>query len=134
MVLHFKVRGSSIVKIKIIINGIIQLDAVLYETKTAQKIYEDLPISGNGNTWGEEIYFSSNVEERLENPKEVLEAGDVAYWPPMQAICLFYGPTPASHGDEIRAAGPVNVVGKIKGDFKALKDLKDPLKIIMEKA
>jgi len=121
------------VKIKIIINETIRLDAVLNETKTAQKIYEALPIRGNGNTWGEEIYFSSNVEARLENSKEVLEAGEIAYWPPMQAICFFYGPTPASHGDEIRAAGPVNVVGKIEGDLAALKKLKEPLQIILEK-
>jgi len=69
----------------------------------------------------------------LDNPREVLEAGEIAYWPPMKAICIFYGPTPASHGDEIRAAGPVNVFGRIKGDLSILKELREPVNIILEK-
>jgi len=121
-------------QIKIIINERISLQAVLYKTATAQKVYDSLPIKGSGRTWGEEIYFPSEVVDVLDNPREVLEAGEIAYWPPMKAICIFFGPTPASHGDEIRAAGPVNVFGKIKGDLSELKKLKEPVNITLEKA
>ena len=120
---------------KIIINiGEIQLYAELNETYTASKIYEALPIKGRGNTWGEEIYFSTPVKVSLEeSAREVLEAGELGYWPDMQAFCIFYGPTPASKGDEIRAAGPVNVFGKIKSDLAPLKAIKEPVIVEVEK-
>lgn len=116
-------------QITIIINEEIYLQGFLHETKTARKVHAALPIQGQGKTWGEEIYFVSNVEAQSENPREILQAGEIAYWPPMQAICIFFGPTPASRGDEIRAAGPVNVIGMIKGNLDVLRNLKEPLNI-----
>ena len=47
--------------------------------------------------------------------------GDLAFWPPGNALCIFYGPTPASRGDEIRAASGVEVVGRITGDATLLR-------------
>lgn len=111
-----------------------QLSAELNETKTAARIYVALPLEGRGRTWGEEIYFPTPVEASLdENAREVLEAGELGYWPPMQAFCIFYGPTPASRGNEIRAAGPVNVFGKIRGDLASLKNLKGPVNVVVER-
>ncbi|NMB41481.1 MAG: hypothetical protein GX996_06040 [Firmicutes bacterium] len=119
-------------KIKITFNEQLTLEAELYETATAQKVLAALPVEGTGSTWGEEIYFPSSIEDTLNNPKEVLEPGEIAYWPPMKAICIFFGPTPASHGQEIRAAGPVNVFGKVKGNLSALKNLKEPVSVVLE--
>lgn len=122
-------------KIKILINEENVYYAVLNETETAKAVYEALPITANGETWGEEIYFSSGINAPLIDPKEVLEEGELAYWPPMKAICIFYGPTPASHGNEIRAAGPVSVFGKIEdGDIDSLKKLDGSVKVAIEKA
>ncbi|MEW5921046.1 MAG: cyclophilin-like fold protein [Bacillota bacterium] len=122
-------------EISITINDVINLRAVLNETDTAQTIYRALPLNAKGDTWGEEIYFASGVNASLIDPTEILDAGDLAYWPPMQAICIFYGPTPASLGNEIRAAGPVSVFGKIhEGDLKALKSLRGPVNITLKKA
>ncbi len=120
--------------IKITVNEDISLRASLNDTETARKVYEALPIRDEGSTWGEEIYFSTEVTAPLENPRDLLEAGEIAYWPPMQAVCLFYGPTPASRGDEIRAAGPVNVIGKIEGDLSPLKGLQGTVNVVLEKA
>ena len=121
-------------KIKITINDNLSFHGVLNKTATAQQIYASLPISGKGSTWGGEIYFSSQVAASAEgNARDILEAGEIAYWPPLQAICFFYGPTPASRGAEIRAAGPVNVVGKITDDFSSLKQLKGTVTILLEK-
>jgi len=120
-------------QIKITINNKLTFDGVLNTTATAQKIYASLPITGKGQTWGEEIYFSSQVTAAEENARDVLEAGEIAYWPPLQAICLFYGPTPAGRGGEIRAAGPVNVVGKVTDGLSSLKQVKGTVTILIEK-
>lgn len=127
-------KKVKILKIKITIDNKLSFKGVLNSTATAQKIYESLPITGKGNTWGGEIYFSSQVTSSLEkNAREVLKEGEIAYWPPLQAICLFYGPTPASQSDEIRAAGPVNVVGKIIDDLSLLKKIKGTTTVLIEK-
>ena len=119
-------------EIKIILNDNIEMYAELYETETARKVFDSLPIKARGSTWGEEIYFSTDIVAPEEDAVEVVDAGDVAYWPPMQAICFFYGPTPASQGDEIRAAGPVNVIGKIKNDITHLKKLQGNVEVFMD--
>jgi hypothetical protein len=114
--------------------GDIKVTAELNDSQTAQKIWEALPITGSVNTWGDEIYFSIPVKFRLENAKAVVSEGDLGYWSPGNAFCIFFGPTPASHGEEIRPASPVNVFGKIIGDPKIFKKVKSGAKIIIEKS
>jgi len=111
----------------------LKVDASLNDSKTGQKIWDALPIEGRVNTWGDEIYFSIPVDVGLENAKAVVSEGDLGYWPPGNAFCIFFGLTPASQGDEIRPASPVNVFGKIIGDAKAFKKVRSGAKIIIEK-
>ncbi len=101
------------------------------ENLTALAIWEALPIEGRANTWGDEIYFSIPLSLEPENPKEVVEEGDLGYWPPGNAFCIFFGPTPASRGDEIRPSSPVNVFGKIVGNPRIFKKVKsgEPVRI-----
>jgi len=101
--------------------GEVEAEAELNDTKTARMVYDALPIEARPNTWGDEIYFPIPVKADPEDPKDVVEEGDIAYWPPGNAFCIFYGKTPASLGDEIRPASPVNVIGKVLGDPKAFK-------------
>jgi len=123
-------------KIKIITSSTGPVDAVLSEEnpRTAKAIYEALPIKGNANLWGDEIYFSIPVEANPENGKSVVELGDLAYWPPGNAFCIFFGPTLMSRGDEIRPASAVNVFGKITGDPKIFKKVRNGEKVTLEKA
>ena len=87
-------------------------EAELNDSMTGKAIYGALPIRAKAQRWGGEIYFSIPVSCELEeNSREVLEEGELGYWPPGQAFCIFFGPTPASGGDEIRAASAVNIVG-----------------------
>ena len=111
--------------------GSLNVEAELNDSKTAELIYNSLPIEANGNFWGDEIYFTIPVKAEPENPKEVVELGDLGYWPVGSAFCIFYGPTPASSGDEIRPASGVNIIGKIIGDPKIFKtaSLSNPVKI-----
>jgi len=111
----------------------IKMSAELNDSKTAQKIWEALPIEGKVNTWGDEIYFSIPVNVGLENAKAVVSEGDLGYWSPGNAFCIFFGLTPASQGDEIRPASPVNIFGKIIGDPKVFKKVRSGAKIIVEK-
>lgn len=91
--------------------------AELYDNATADAIWEALPITAPGNRWGDEIYFKIPVRlPQAGDARQVVEAGELGYWPVGHAFCIFWGPTPASHGDEIRAYSPVNVFGRLEGD------------------
>src|SRR5574341_1311754 len=90
--------------------------AELMNTKTASAIIKALPFESIAHRWGEEIYFEIPAELELENGKEVLEIGDVAYWPPGKSMCIFFGPTPSSKGNEVRAYSSVSVFGRVIGD------------------
>ena len=106
----------------------------LNESPTAALIWEALPIEGEGNLWGEEIYFAIPVEAELDDSaRAVVERGDLGYWPQGRALCIFFGPTPASQGDEIRPASPVNLVGKIRGDLQIFKGVTEGSMVRLDK-
>ncbi|MEM2727324.1 MAG: cyclophilin-like fold protein [Archaeoglobaceae archaeon] len=100
--------------------------------ETVKAIANALPIEAIANRWGDEIYFETKINcEAVENSKEIVEIGDIAYWIPGKAICLFFGKTPISD-DKIRPASAVNVIGKILGDPLKLKKVKDGEKVFVE--
>ena len=105
--------------------GDVEIIGELNETGTADLIWEKLPMESRVNTWGDEIYFSIPVQAELDDSaREVVELGDLGYWPPGSAFCIFFGSTPNSRGDEIRPASAVNVFGKLVGDPKVLKSVR----------
>jgi hypothetical protein len=114
--------------------GDLNVEADLNDSTTAGLIWEALPIEARANTWGEEIYFAIPVRTGLEQgAREVVSSGELGYWPTGHAFCIFFGPTPASRGDEIRAASAVNVIGKVSGNPKAFLKVKDGAKITLGK-
>ena len=94
----------------------------MFDTPTARKIIEALPLKSPANVWGDEIYFDIplNIDPEPEARADV-EVGDLAYWPAGPAFCIFFGPTPVSTGDQPRAYSAVNVFGRIIGDAKRFK-------------
>ena len=111
----------------------IQVAAELNDSPTAKSIVDALPIKTKGSRWGGEIYFSIPVEVELEaGSRDVLEAGELGYWPTGCAFCIFFGPTPASEADEIRAASAVNIIGTIKGDLSQLPNVPDGALVCIE--
>ncbi len=115
--------------------GKVSATAILHQTPTADAIWTALPIEGRANTWGDEIYFSIPVEAELEkNAQEVVQPGDLGYWPTGTAFCIFFGPTPASRGNEIRPASAVNIVGKVQGDPKVFKQVASGAKVVLRRA
>jgi hypothetical protein len=113
--------------------GSVSATARLNDSKTAQAIWDALPIEAKGETWGDEIYFGIGLTAAPEAPREVVDVGDLAYWPPGRAFCIFFGPTPVSHGDECRPASPVNVVGHIVGDARVFKPVRSGTRVRIER-
>jgi uncharacterized protein len=112
----------------------ISLNAELNDNPTAEAIYEALPIESVGQRWGDEIYFSISVKSELEpQSRSDMAVGEIAYWPPGNAFCIFFGQTPASRGNQPRAASPVNPIGRITGDATLLRTVKDGENIRIER-
>ena len=117
-----------------IIAGDISAVAELSSGKTPDAIWDSLPIDNIVNTWGDEIYFEIPVTSALdETAREVVEKGDLGYWPTGRAFCIFFGPTPASQGDEIRPASAVNIVGRVEGNTDLFKRVRDGENIKLER-
>lgn len=113
--------------------GGLETEGWLNETDTASKVAEILPITGTVNLWGDEIYFSIPVETGLENAKETVSIGDIAYWPEGKAMCIFLGKTPISRGEEVRPISAVNVIGGIEGVKELLGRVKQGDKITVRR-
>jgi uncharacterized protein len=115
--------------------GKITLTAELDDSPSAAEIASHLPIASEAGRWGDEVYFETGITLRLAaDARDVLRAGEVAYWPPGKALCIFWGRTPSSQGEEIRAASPVNVIGRVVGDAGVLKDVRAGEAIRVERA
>lgn len=112
----------NVKKIKILVDDQ-EFAAELNETAISQKIYQSLPLEAEANFWGEEIYFEIPVKAANGKPTTQVAIGDLAYWPPGQAFCIFYGRTPASINDQPVPASAVTLIGKIKGNLDELKSL-----------
>ncbi len=117
-----------------IVAGQVKAQAELNESETAQAIWDALPIEGAGNTWGDEIYFSVPLVLEQEAGQEVVQVGDLGYWPPGKAFCIFFGPTPASMGDEVRPASAVTIFGRIVGDATVFKMVKDGTQVTVRRS
>ena len=99
--------------------------AVLNDSVTAGQVFDALPLCGDGHRWGDEIYFDVGADFDAGDQREEVKIGDIAYWRPGRALCLFYGRTPASTSDHPRAASPVTVIGTLTADAHALASLTD---------
>ncbi|MDH7488145.1 MAG: cyclophilin-like fold protein [Anaerolineae bacterium] len=108
--------------------------ADLNDTRTAQAIWEALPIRAQASTWGDEVYFEIPVRMGTEKGQAVVAKGDVGYWAPGRAFCIFFGLTPASRGDEIRPASPVTVVGRVRGDATVFRQVREGEEVVLERA
>jgi len=104
----------------------VEMLGTLNESPTAERIWDALPIDSTVNTWGQEIYFSIPVQCDLGlEARDRMEVGELGYWPTGSAFCVFFGRTPASKGDEPRAASPVNPIGRCEGDIKVFRQVRE---------
>ena len=114
--------------------GEASVTAALNDSTTADAVWDTLPITGRVQTWGDEIYFPIPVDAaEAPDAAATVDKGAVAYWPPGSALCLFWGPTPMSRGDEIRPASVVNVIGAIDGDPTLLAAVPEGAEIVVDR-
>jgi len=124
---------SATRKLKMTI-GSVKLEAELFDTPTADAIYAKLPFNSMASTWGDEVYFATPVQVRKEaDAKDVVEAGELAFWVEGDSIAIGFGPTPISRGKEIRLAARTNIWGKALGPVTPLRKVKDGDFIRVEK-
>ena len=116
-----------------IVAGPVSARATLDDSRTARAIWDSLPIEAVAQTWGDEIYFKVPVSLPEHDARAVVGLGDLGYWPPCQAFCIFFGPTPASRGDECRPASPVNVFGRVDGDSTVFKTVRAGTRVRLER-
>lgn len=125
---------DSIMKITITVGNLF-MEAELNDTPTAAKIASALPLSSSFSTWGDEIYFSIPVDAPLDDSAtEEAQVGDLGYWPTGKAFCIFFGPTPASAGQQPVPASAINPVGKVLGDAKRFKEVMSERLVKLEEA
>ena len=113
--------------------GSVTVLAELLNTKNAETIWQALPFKSKVNTWGDEIYFSIPLKMDLEAGQEIVEFGDLGYWPPGSAFCIFFGLTPMSSQDEIRAASAVDIFGRLEDDPDLFKKVTDGEDVVVER-
>jgi len=114
--------------------GDLTFDAELNDTNAAGAVYRALPLAASVNRWGDEIYFMTSIgAEQGDEMRDILEPGELAYWPPSKAFCIFWGPTPASVNDEPRAASDVVPIGQVTGDLSRLPESRDGQPIRIER-
>lgn len=123
----------AVEKIKIIFKDL-TITGELFDTLTAKAVAGALPIEAVPDEWGDEFYFEVPVEMPLdETATAKVNVGDIGYWPPGNAIAIFFGPTPISSGSEPVAASDVNIIGRVTGDATVLRSVKGAAKIRIEK-
>ena len=114
----------------------LQLIGQLNDSPTAGAISKLLPLKIRMSRWGDEYYGS--LSEGLDmgqsaDAREDMAVGELAYWPPGHALCIFFGPTPVSEGSQPRAASPVNPIGMLSGDVAALKSLGSSMEVTVDR-
>lgn len=101
----------------------VDLTVELNRSATAAALWSALPLESPAQTWGAEIYFSVPLSCPLDDAQATVPCGAVGYWPPGNAVCLFFGEQPVS---------PVNIIGMLEGDANLLKVVQEGQMVRLE--
>lgn len=93
--------------------------------RTAGEILERLPIEARAQVWQEEVYFGLRFALTDENPSPGAEEGDVSYWTPGSAFCIFYG------GSQPYSA--VNHIGRIVSGLDIFPRVEEGDRIVLRR-
>ncbi len=118
-------------RIRIIVGEVVKI-AVLNDSPAAETLRKHLPLESTANRWGDERYFPISAKLLGGDEREIVEKGHIAFWPPGNAFCIFFGPTPLSEGEEIRPASEVIILGRVEEGEQAFRKVESGEKIRIE--
>lgn len=111
------------------------LVAEIADTDISEKLFASLPFFSTINIWGEEIYFSMpEINTSGADLTEDVSVGDIAYWPEGNCLCVFWGKTPLSTGDNPVPASGVIVLGKITEGLEKIHNISEGENISVERS
>jgi hypothetical protein len=111
------------------------LRAELSGSTAARRVADALPLTVTMSRWGDEYYGNAGLAiPEDSSARELMEVGEIAWWPPGKALCIFFGPTPASTDERPRAASGVLPIGRISEGIGALPGLGSRVKAVFRKA
>jgi len=118
-------------------SGTITIKGFLYDTPTANLVWNALPITSKAHRWGDEVYFNTGIVTKLEpDATDVVEPGTICFWVEGNSVAIPFGRTPVSVGDECRLITNVNIIGRLTDDPKILSQIHEgdeiELKILSE--
>lgn len=87
------------------------------EDGVGERLLSEGPLVVRASKWKEEMYFDVGVDLEGGRLTPRVARGDVAYWPPGRALCVFYGLS--------QPYTPVRVVGRALGCLYPLRDVED---------
>ena len=97
------------------------IEVKLDNTATSRAIWDACPIKSVTNTWGNEIYFETNVKViKDETAKDIVNLGEIAFWVEGSSIAIAFGATPISKAEEIRLVTKANIIGNTSSDLSIL--------------
>ena len=106
------------------------LEAELSDSEAGRVISSSLPLAADMSRWGEEYYGSVGIDIPEDGTeRSIMEVGEIAYWPPGRALCIFFGRTPASTDERPRAASPVLPVGRVIAGLDGLSPMGKQVKM-----
>ncbi len=115
--------------------GKVSLKAELNDSESARSFLALLPKQISLSRWGDEYYGNCGIKvQESDDAREDMKVGELALWPPGSALCIFFGPTPASRGREPRAASPVNPIGRLVDDPAPLKGMGPSIRVKVDRA
>lgn len=93
--------------------------------KTAQAFHETLPLEGPAQLWHDEIYFPIPLDHDYENPSPSSDKGDISYWPPGKAFCIFFG--------DSQPASDVNHIGVVVKGLEIMENVEEGDWVVIRK-
>ena len=111
-----------------------EISAELSDSAAARAVAAALPTSPRMSRWGDEYYGSVGLDIGEDvSARELMEVGEIAFWPPGKALCIFFGRTPASTDERPKAASAVLPVGRVIGGLAAMKGMGPSVRMVFRK-
>ncbi|MFB3765848.1 MAG: cyclophilin-like fold protein [Methanotrichaceae archaeon] len=119
------VANMKRIEINIPGKGKVTIDLDARNPQISQELYQMLPIEARANLWGEEVYFEIPLKASDENVSPSAVKGDVSYWSPGCALCIFFG--------ETQPYSPVNHLGRIAQGIEILRNVNAGDRIVLNR-